>query len=78
MVNNNIIVYVKANVETCKRRDHKGAYAKALSGEFKNFPGVDEVYEEPEHAEITIDTDSTSVDEAVDIIVKYVKKHYIK
>lgn len=43
-VRNNIIVYVKADVETCKRRDFKGAYAKALSGEFKNFPGVDEVY----------------------------------
>jgi len=78
MVTNNIIVYVKADLETCKKRDHKGAYAKALSGEFKNFPGVDEVYEEPEHAEVVIDTDVTSVDNAVEIIVKYVKKHYIK
>ena len=78
MVNNNIVVYVKADVETCKTRDYKGAYAKALSGELKNFPGVDEVYEEPEHAEIVIDTDKMNVDEAVDIIVKYVKKHYIK
>jgi len=78
MVTNNIIVYVKADLETCKKRDHKGAYAKALSGEIKNFPGVDEVYEEPEHAEVVIDTDVTSVDNAVEIIVKYVKKHYIK
>jgi adenylylsulfate kinase len=39
---------------------------------------VDEVYEEPEHAEITIDTDSTNVDEAVEIIVKHVKKNCIK
>jgi len=78
MVTNNIVVYVKADIETCKKRDYKGAYAKALSGEFKNFPGVDEVYEEPEHAEVVIDTDVTSVDKAVEIIVKYVKKHYIK
>jgi len=78
MVTNNIVVYVKADIETCKKRDYKGAYAKALSGEFKNFPGVDEVYEEPEHAEVVIDTDNTSVDKAVEIIVKYVKKHYIK
>ena len=78
MVANNIIVYVKADIETCKKRDYKGAYGKALSGEFKNFPGVDEVYEEPEHAEVVIDTDVTSVDNAVEIIVKYVKKHYIK
>ncbi|MEN8146011.1 MAG: adenylyl-sulfate kinase [Campylobacterota bacterium] len=78
MVNNNIVVYVKADVETCKERDYKGAYAKALSGEFKNFPGVDDVYEEPQHAEIVIDTEKMSVDEAAQLIVKYVKKHYVK
>ncbi|MDX2426254.1 MAG: adenylyl-sulfate kinase [Cycloclasticus sp.] len=78
MVKNNIVVYVKADVETCKARDYKGAYAKALSGEFKNFPGVDEVYEAPQRAEIVIDTDTMGVDEAVAVIVKYVKKNYIK
>ncbi len=78
MVKNNIVVYVKADVETCKKRDYKGAYAKALNGEFKNFPGVDEVYEEPQRAELVIDTETTSVDEAVLTIVKYVKKNYIR
>ena len=46
MVNNNLVVYVKADVGTCENRDYKGAYTKALSGEFKHFPGVDEVYED--------------------------------
>ena len=78
MVNNNIVVYVKADVETCKKRDYKGAYAKALSGEYQNFSGVNDVYEEPQHAEIVIDTDELSVDEAVKIILKYVKKNYVK
>ncbi len=78
MVKNNIVVYVKAGVETCQNRDYKGAYAKALSGEFKNFPGVDEVYEEPKRAELVIETETTTVDEAVEVIVKYVKKHCIK
>jgi len=78
MVKNNIIVHVKADVETCKKRDYKGAYQKALSGEYKNFPGVNEVYEEPEHAEIVIDTEQTDVMEASAIIVAYVKAHYIK
>jgi len=78
MVKNNIVVYIKADVETCKSRDYKGAYAKALAGEFKNFPGVDEVYEEPQRAELVIDTDTTSVDEAVSTIVKYVKKNYVR
>ncbi len=78
MVKNNIVVYVKADVETCKERDYKGKYSKALSGEFQNFPGVNDVYEEPQHAEIVIDTENTSADDAAKIIVKYVKKHYVK
>jgi len=78
MVKNNIVVYVKAEVQTCKDRDYKGAYEKALSGEYQNFSGVNDVYEEPQHAEIIIDTDKTSVDEATQIIVKYVKKNYVK
>ncbi|WP_373033807.1 adenylyl-sulfate kinase [Sulfurovum sp.] len=78
MVKNNIVVYVKADVETCQKRDYKGKYVKALAGELKNFPGVNDVYEEPQHAEIVIDTDQLSADEAVVIIVKYVKKHYVK
>jgi len=78
MVKNNIVVYIKADIETCKSRDYKGAYAKALKGEFKNFPGVDEAYEEPKYAEILIDTEKMSVNEAAAIIVSYVKKSYIK
>lgn len=49
-----------------------------MSGEYQNFSGVNDVYEEPQHAEIVIDTDVLSVDEAVQIIVKYIKKRYIK
>ena len=78
MVKNNVVVYVKADIETCKKRDYKGAYAKAMSGEYQNFSGVNDVYEEPQHAEIIIDTDKMSVDESVKIIVKYIKKNYVK
>jgi adenylylsulfate kinase len=78
MVKNNVVVYLKADVKSCKKRDYKGVYAKALKGELQNFTGVNDVYEEPQHAEIVIDTDVTSVDEAVEKIVKYIKKHYVK
>jgi adenylylsulfate kinase len=78
MVKNNVVVYVKADLETCKTRDYKGVYAKALTGELQNFSGVNDVYEEPQHAEITIDTDSMSAEEAAEIIVRYLKKNYIK
>jgi len=78
MVKNNIVVYVKADIETCKKRDYKGVYEKALKGELQNFSGISDVYEEPKHAEITIDTDKTSIDDAVKQIVKYVKEKYVK
>ena len=78
MVKNNVVVYIKADVETCKKRDYKGAYEKALSGEYKNFSGVNDVYEEPKHAEIVIDTDKMSIDEAVQTIIKYIKKNNVK
>ena len=78
MVKNNIVVYVKANMETCKQRDYKGVYEKAIKGELQNFSGVNDVYEEPQHAEIAIDTDKIDVDGAVKVIIKYIKKNYVK
>ena len=78
MVKNNVVVYLKADIETCKKRDYKGVYEKALKGELQNFSGINDVYEEPQHAEIVIDTDKLSIDEAVAIIVKYIKKNNVK
>ena len=78
MVKNNVVVYLKSDVETCMKRDYKGVYAKALSGEYQHFAGVNDVYEEPQHAEIIIDTRVVSAEEASKIIVKYIKKHYVK
>ncbi len=62
-------VYVKASVEECARRDVNGLYAKAFAGEIKGFTGVDDPYEEPEHAEITVDTDDQEPEESAAAIV---------
>ncbi len=78
MTENSIIVYVKADIESCKARDYKGKYAKAIAGEYQNFTGVNDVYEEPQHAEIVIDTDKVSVEEASEEIVRYLKEKLIK
>lgn len=78
MVQNNIVIYVKADIETCKQRDVAGVYKKALNGEYKNFTGISDVYEEPEHAELVVDTDQLSVEESVTLITSYIKKYYIK
>jgi len=78
MVENNIVVYIKADIESCKARDYKGVYAKALAGELQNFSGINDVYEEPQHAEIIIDTDTMGADDAAQEIMNYVKKYYVK
>lgn len=78
MAKNNVVVYVKADIETCKKRDIEGKYDKAILGELKNFTGVNDVYEEPEHAEIVLDTDKLCVDECRELIIKFIKKKYIK
>jgi adenylylsulfate kinase len=57
-------VYVKASVDECARRDVNGLYAKAFAGEIKGFTGVDDPYEEPTAAEIVVDTEATSEEEA--------------
>jgi adenylylsulfate kinase len=78
MVKQNIVVYVKADIDTCKARDYKGVYQKAIAGELENFTGVNDVYEEPKHAEIIVDTDLMSAENAAKLIIKYVKKYYVK
>ncbi len=78
MVKNNIVIYIKADIETCKQRDTSGLYTKAINGEYKNFTGISDVYEVPEHAELVIDTDKLEIEESVKLISNYVKKHYVK
>ena len=65
-------IYVKAGIETCKSRDPKGLYEKAIKGEIDEFTGINSPYEEPENPEIIIDTEKISVGGAVKIILQYV------
>jgi adenylyl-sulfate kinase len=62
-------VYVKASVDECARRDVNGLYAKAFAGEIKGFTGVDDPYEAPEAAEIVVDTEATTEEEAAGQVI---------
>ena len=62
-------VFVRASVEECARRDVKGLYEKAFAGEIKGFTGVDDPYEEPEHAEIVIDTEGAAPEESAQAVI---------
>jgi len=57
-------VFVDASVATCAERDVKGLYAKAFAGEIKEFTGVSDPYEPPEHPEIHVRTENESPEES--------------
>jgi sulfate adenylyltransferase len=64
-----VLVWVSTSIEECERRDVKGLYAKARAGEITGFTGIDDPYEEPTDADLTIDTTTVSVSEAVQQIL---------
>jgi adenylylsulfate kinase len=63
-------IFVATPLEECERRDVKGLYARARRGEIRNFTGIDDPYEPPEHPELTLDTRALSVDECVDRVLE--------
>ncbi len=70
-----ILVYVKCSVDECERRDIKGMWAKARTGEIKGFTGIDDPFEEPINPEIIIETDKETVEESTNIILEYLEEN---
>ncbi|MEZ4792881.1 MAG: adenylyl-sulfate kinase [Gelidibacter sp.] len=66
---NFVEIYVNTSLEECERRDVKGLYKKARSGEIKNMTGISAPYEAPIHPDIEIFTEKESVEEATNKIV---------
>jgi adenylylsulfate kinase-like enzyme len=70
-------VYVKTPIEICEGRDVKGLYKKARAGLIKDFTGIDSAYEEPSNAEIVLDTSGKTIEQCVDLIVKYLDENVL-
>ena len=65
-----IEVYVKCSVETCIKRDPKGLYKKALSGEMNDMTGIQDPYEEPINPEVILDTESQNPKQSAENILE--------
>ena len=63
-------IYVSTPLEECERRDVKGLYARARRGEIRNFTGIDDPYEVPEHPELTLDTRTPSIEQSVATVLE--------
>jgi len=68
-------VFVSAPLDICEKRDPKGLYKKARSGQIPNFTGVDSPYEAPENAELVLDTTRSSPEQCADLVIEYMLKH---
>jgi len=63
-------VFLDVPIDELKKRDPKGQYARVEAGELKHFTCIDDPYEEPLHAEITLPTHELTPDESADILFK--------
>ena len=78
-IGNFVEVYVKCPIEVCRQRDVKNLYKLVDEGKLKNFTGVDDPYEEPEHPELVVETDKETVEESVAyIFAKLVELGYFE
>jgi adenylylsulfate kinase len=69
-----IEIHCAADLNVCEERDTKGLYAKARSGEIKEFTGISSPYEEPEQPELRIDTGHQSLDDCVSQVLAHLQQ----
>ena len=65
-------VFVSTPLEVCEQRDTKGLYAKARTGEIKNFTGISAPFEAPEHPTLEVPTLKMSISESTQRVVDYI------
>lgn len=66
-------IYCKCALEKCEERDPKGLYKKARAGQIPEFTGISAPYEEPDHAEIVVDTGLETLEESALKVFRYLE-----
>ncbi|KAM0789470.1 Sulfate adenylyltransferase [Microbotryomycetes sp. NB124-2] len=66
---NYFLVHVATPLEYCEKTDRRGVYKRARAGQIKGFTGIDDRFDTPTDADLTVDLSRQSVQEAVHEIV---------
>jgi len=66
------LIYLESDLDTLIKRDAKGLYERALTGEIKNFTGISDPYEQPMNPDLQINTAQTSLDDSLNLLEKFV------
>jgi sulfate adenylyltransferase len=69
-----VLVHVSTPLSVCEARDRKGLYAQARAGVIGSFTGISDPYEEPNDADLVIDTSQVSRPEAVETVLDYLRR----
>jgi adenylylsulfate kinase-like enzyme len=69
-----IEIFVDAPLETCRKRDPKGLYSRAMRGEIKNFTGIDDPYEPPLTPDIHLHTERETPEESTRRVLEYLQQ----
>jgi adenylyl-sulfate kinase len=69
-------IYISADLATCEKRDPKGLYRRARSGEIAEFTGISAPYEPPEAPELAVDTVNNSLEASVETILGYIERNF--
>jgi adenylyl-sulfate kinase len=69
-----IEVFVNAPLAVCEKRDAKGLYQRARSGELADFTGISSPYEPPDSPEVEIHSDVLTVEDSAILVLKALEK----
>lgn len=69
-----VLVHVSTPLEVCEARDVKGLYAKARAGVIGSFTGISDPYEEPDDADLVIDTSVVPRRDAVAAVLRHLTR----
>ena len=72
-----IEVFIDCPVEVCEKRDVKGLYAKARKGLIPDFTGISAPFEPANDADLVIDTDSNTIEEALTQLTEFIRPKII-
>jgi sulfate adenylyltransferase len=64
-----LLVHVATPLEECERRDAKGLYAKARAGLVSQFTGISDAYDEPDDADLRLDTSQLDRQRSLQLVV---------
>ena len=72
---NFVEIYIKCSLDSCEKRDVKGMYKKARNDEINNFIGIHVNYEPPTSPELIVDTENSTIDHNMQIILDYLNEN---